>query len=187
MTDTKLPTPPAGTRWREEKYTTTNGVSVVARYANGWQCLYNNGKNWVGHGSFHQLCVADADLERVWSLRTTPTEPLPAPVVDRSGEAWRYAARFMDRAVGYKDAKQWGGTINETDTLLLALAPHWRELAALAGEAVPKLTVLEGWYNVYDGGGVGVKRSTKAEAENNVTGGTTTHVAVRLAVVEDAV
>lgn len=131
MTTLQAPTPPAGTRWREEKYTTTNGVSVVARYANGWQCLYNNGKNWVGHGSFHQLCVADADLERVWSLRTTPTEPLPAPAVDRSGDVWQILWLALREAPGFNDEVEFDSAADQT---FLALAPHWRELAALAGE-----------------------------------------------------
>lgn len=184
MTTPQVPTPPAGTRWREIEISNER-----FRFTNRLETWYNH--RWI---ELHR--VPASMVATFHDLVQNPTEPLPAPVVDRHSNLWIDAARCMDRAVGCRGAIGWRGLNNETDALLLALAPHWRELAALAGEKEPKVTALEGWYNIPSAqlsdhimSKAPMFYQSKEDAQrasDKYPEGDFAHTAVRLAVVEDA-
>lgn len=180
MTQPHTPTPPAGTRWREVAHPFSHGVWW--RFTDRLQVKNDdNDHGWrdvsvlIDFGPEHIRVIHD--------LMQHNTEPLPAPVVDRGSEVWRLAREAIVHASFFKHAvPSWRGYETETDALVLALAPHWRELAKLAGETVPKVTVLEGWWNVVPF--TAHRWNTIKDAEKE-TLPNDTHTAVRLAVVEE--
>lgn len=79
-----MTTLPPGHRWREEEYTVPNAGRRFASYRDGaWHFRCADSDEWRKRVEFHYLCVPDADIERVWSLRAKPTEPIPEPPVER--------------------------------------------------------------------------------------------------------
>ena len=124
MSEDTTPKPPAGMRWRE---VTVGGTPY--RFTSRLQVLI--GDKWND-----AMAVPPSHIPELHDLMQRNTEPLPAPAVDRNGEAWNVACNALVKAITYGDSTnpQWSGRVQETDAILRALAPHWRELAALAGE-----------------------------------------------------
>lgn len=187
MTTTpQTPTPPAGTRWREVAHPFLHGVWW--RFTDRLQVKSDDSE----HGWQNVHVLRDFGPEHITvihDLMQRNTEPLPAPVVDRGTEAWKKARDF----IGYAWQRGRDNPLNHvplisndegTDALILALAPYHKELAQLAGEMVTKVTVLEGWWNVYSWRIGDVHPS--AESARKFCEDGALHTAVRLAVVEDA-